>query len=300
MMIIKLISESIQKCLEGAKKPALQISGGLDSAIIQAIAKIENLYCCTFPLDNINNMEIAELAAKGVKVNPVTFTYNEMLDVLPAVKSLTDGKGTWSQVCQYILCKKMAQDGCDVVLTGEGADELFGGYARYRILHHLDKIWNDPKLSAYHGIAHVVPGTRRELLVRMLSRNMHRSFVDEMIPQDCSDSLVRIAMNFEEKYSLPALLQFGQSMAEAHGMKCMFPYMAQTVVEYAHGLDSMDFVDDQYNKVILRHAALALDVHPDIVNEKTKRGLFIPPNWRPSDAPTKWGREWFEKLMEAA
>jgi len=298
MNLEAILFDAVMDAAQGEGPVAVQLSGGLDSAIIQAVGKFYPLYCCTFPADGVDNMPAAILAAQGKKVTPVTFTRNEMIDALPEVKRLTDGKGTWSQVCQWFLCRKAAEDGVKIILTGEGADELFGGYARYKILHHIEQAFSDPKLEEYQGIIKHLFGDRRSVLINMLSRNMPRWIVEMAAPKNPTN-LVKDAAAIEFDCCLPALLDHGAAMAEAHGLSCRFPFMDPRVVRYANTLAPQAMVNDDCTKVALREAAEQLGVHPRIVNEKTKKGLFVPPSWAPQGSP-KWSRGWFEQLMEAA
>jgi asparagine synthase (glutamine-hydrolysing) len=298
MNLEAILFSAVMDAAQGEGPVAVQLSGGLDSAIIQAIGKFDRLYCCTFPDDGVDNMPAAILAAQGKEVVPVTFTREDLISVLPAVKGLTCGKGTWSQVCQWFLCRRAAEDGAKIVLTGEGADELFGGYARYKILHHIEQAFSDPKLEEYQGIIKHLFGDRRAVLINMLSRNMPRWIVEMAAPKNPTN-LVKDAAAIEFDCCLPALLDHGAAMAEAHGLSCRFPFMDPAVVEYANSLEPSDMVSDEHTKVALRRAAARLGVHQQIVNEKTKKGLFVPPSWAPLGSP-KWSRGWFEQLMEAA
>jgi asparagine synthase (glutamine-hydrolysing) len=297
--IQELLTDSINDCISSADGPvAVQLSGGLDSALIQAIAKVDRLYCVTFPDDGVDNYTTACLAACGAPVVPVTFTRDDMLDVLPEVAKATDGRGTWSQVCQYFMNKKIAEDGATTVLTGEGADELFWGYSRYRILHHMDDIWQDPKLEAYHGIADDVLSGRRYLLARMLSRN-----IEEEVAWDLTEYLtgnyllVEEAARIDFNAFLPDLLRFGAQMAEIHGLDCEFPFIEDRIVDFAQELLPVEKINDDESKAILRDLARRLGVADEIINEQTKKGLFVPPSWGPDGT---WGRGWFTDLMRKA
>jgi asparagine synthase (glutamine-hydrolysing) len=227
-------------------------------------------------------------------VRTVTFTREEMLEVLPEVAHLTNGEGTWSQVCQWFACKQIAADGCTAVLTGEGADELFGGYTRYRILYWLDRMAADPLLADYRSIITHMIGTREEVLHRMFSRtNAGR------IETGLSGGLVEDMSAIDTLMGLPPLLRHGAAMATAHSLECRFPFMDPAVGDIAAQLPTGARVTERESKAPLRQVARDLGVARPIVNEKTKKGLFIPQDWRPEGEP-QWSRGWFEKLMREA
>jgi asparagine synthase (glutamine-hydrolysing) len=286
------ITKAIKDCIHPGERVAVQLSGGLDSAIIQAVAKLPDLYCVTWPEQD--NITMAKLAARGHEVRTVTFTREEMLEVLPEVAHLTNGEGTWSQVCQWFACKQIAADGCTAVLTGEGADELFGGYTRYRILYWLDRMAADPLLADYRGIITHTIGTREEVLNRMLARTSTNKAGINL-----SGGMVEAMATLDTLFGLPPLLEYGEAMAAAHGLQCRFPFMAQGVIDAAAQLPQGVRVIERESKVPLRQVARELGVARPIVNEKTKKGLFIPQDWRPEGEP-QWSRGWFEKLMREA
>lgn len=301
MTHLDLLQETIEAAVKRCISPGtcLQISGGLDSAIIQAVAQLDSLYCATWPDED--NLTAARKAALGHLVVPVTFTYDEMVEVLPRIAKLTDGNGTWSQVCQWFLCKKAAEDGCKAVVTGEGADELFGGYARYRILYWLDRIYADPLLCNYRSIIDHQLGRRSELVPVMLSRTSSAYEMSKMgntsTPE--TESLVSHMMKMEFKNSLPSLLKYGEAMARDHGLECRFPYMDTEIIRFTATLKDNEKVDEHFNKVILRQLAKRLGIDPDIITETTKKGLYIPQSWAPV-GHKPWSRNWFIGLMEEA
>ncbi len=113
------------------------ISGGIDSAIIAKlltkITKKANFYLLAnkdsvdyeyaqslFKALNISNARIITLPAENEfpalieKIVFITESYN------PSIIS--------NGICYYLLSRAALQDGCKIVLCGEGADEIFGGY----------------------------------------------------------------------------------------------------------------------------------------------------------------------------
>jgi asparagine synthetase B (glutamine-hydrolysing) len=297
--LTKALQEAVLEPLATGKRVAIQLSGGLDSAILQALAQVDDLYCVTFP--EVDNLTAAKLAAFGRDVKPVTFTKDEMIDVaLPEVAKLTNGKGTWSQRRQWFIARAAAEDGVEMMLTGEGADEYFGGYARYRILWWLDQMMADPHLESYDSILNHMFGRKRTILVKMLSRTLPQDQAARMV--DLDDPIRLLAescASVEAHNGLRALLKFGRSMVEAHGMECDFPYMHPRVLGVAQHLTPDWKINAISSKVALRTVANDLGVHPAIINEQTKKGLFVPTEWRdPTEPP--WSRRWFERLMEDA
>jgi asparagine synthetase B (glutamine-hydrolysing) len=298
--LIELLTKSIDKCTEGTKTVAVQLSGGLDSAIVQALTRSRLVYCITWPEED--NISTARLASCGAEVRPVTFTYEEMLEVLPEVARLTDGEGTWTQVCQWFCARQMAEDGVTLVLNGEGSDELFWGYPRYKVLKRLDANYSDPKLADYQdATVYKVHGSPRDAVVNMLSRTMSPESARMALTnyEDFTRGCAGAMASVEENVGLKELIEFERIVAEAHGIEHKWPFIDPDVVSFAHSLDPDKLITETHCKAVVRRAAAILGVNTDIVNETTKKGLFIPQSWRPENEP-KWSRKWFTELMKEA
>lgn len=139
----KLVGQ-IQKKLRSAVQKRLiadedvpvgvSLSGGLDSSIISALAKEGRESLDTFVVgmdgseDIDHSREVAEML--GTDHHEYIYSFDEMVSVLPEViyhLESYDGALIRSAIPNYYLAK-LASDHVKVLLTGEGADEIFGGY----------------------------------------------------------------------------------------------------------------------------------------------------------------------------
>lgn len=296
-MWASLLISKLEKALESVDPTsALFLSGGLDSAVLQALGGFQHTYCCTWPEEN--NITAARKAA-GRHVNAVcsvTFDFEEMLAVLPEIARLTKGKGTWSQVCQWFMAARAKAERRGMVITGEGADELFGGYSRYRALYWRDRARYDPKLRDYQSIVNDVLSLPRINLTRLLSRkDPSYTCADASEPV----SLVRAAMAHDRDVNLPPLLKNESAMISAHGLRPYYPYLVNGVVLHSLDLPYEQLINERESKVVLREVARRLGVHRDIIDESTKKGLFVPQSWRPKGTDL-WSTGWFDDLMASA
>ncbi|MBK9283486.1 MAG: asparagine synthase (glutamine-hydrolyzing) [Sphingobacteriaceae bacterium] len=117
------------------------LSGGLDSSIIAALMTQENkkgIHCFTsvFKGEVFNEEEYANLMANSIgarlhKINPDENSFLSNLNELIYSQDVP----IWdtSTFSQFMVMKLAAQHKIKVVLDGQGADELFGGYHHYFI-----------------------------------------------------------------------------------------------------------------------------------------------------------------------
>jgi asparagine synthase (glutamine-hydrolysing) len=114
------------------------LSGGIDSTAVVAMAREHNpairVFTVGFDVDGYSEIELAEAAARelGVHLTSTVVTPDAFVDALPRIIwHLDDPVADPALVPLYFLAKKAAEQ-VTVVLSGEGADELFAGYEIYR------------------------------------------------------------------------------------------------------------------------------------------------------------------------
>lgn len=137
-----LIDEAVRARLVGHEKIGLLLSGGLDSSIIYHHIKMAGVEVNTYCVDNEADLKYARLIDPNVKVIPRPGLDK---DALRAMEMPVD---LGSMYAQYDLFKSVEET---VILTGDGADELFGGYKR---MFEYDAQYSDifEELPFYHNI----------------------------------------------------------------------------------------------------------------------------------------------------
>jgi asparagine synthase (glutamine-hydrolysing) len=134
----RLLQKSVKQRVSGLKEVAVAFSGGLDSSIIAFLAKkfgVE-VHLISVSLKNQPEIEHVKKAAEALNLPLHLHLYSEKAveEVLPKVLWLIEDANpvkTSIGIPVFWTAEETTKMGFRVMLTGQGADELFGGYKRY-------------------------------------------------------------------------------------------------------------------------------------------------------------------------
>jgi|Deesub1362A_J573_1020465.scaffolds.fasta_scaffold00146_98 asparagine synthase (glutamine-hydrolysing) len=111
----------------------IAFSGGLDSSLLAVFIPDVPLYSVAVKGSEDERWVIEAAEMMGREVNLVNVDVDE--DILIKVMNIIGSPNPLDvslAIPLYILGERVASDGHKYIITGQGADELFGGYARYR------------------------------------------------------------------------------------------------------------------------------------------------------------------------
>jgi len=132
-----VLDESISIVLRSDVPVALFLSGGIDSSVIAESAvrqgRIQHAYCLDMVEQSFSEFPHAYTVAKsiGIELRRVPFSADEMVNFFDVVKHADDPLADSSALAVWALSRKTALD-YKVVISGDGGDELFGGYLTYK------------------------------------------------------------------------------------------------------------------------------------------------------------------------
>ncbi len=138
-MYKKVLYRSVEKRIEDLEKVGIIFSGGIDSVLIAKIAKdlgSADLCCYTSGLIGSHDLKYAhEVADKlGLNLKSKELTVSDIESMLPKIIEVIEDTNAGQvevAIPVYAAVELAHKDGFKVMLSGQGADELFGGYPWY-------------------------------------------------------------------------------------------------------------------------------------------------------------------------
>lgn len=147
------------------------LSSGVDSSVVAACYKGDKAFTVGFDYEGWNEIDVArDLAEKiGVEHYSKVISVEEFWEAIPEVQYHMDLPLADPSCISLYFANKLASEHVKVVLSGEGADELFGGYGIYREPLSLASYMKVPKIirKMLGAIAQVMPNIKgRSFLIR--------------------------------------------------------------------------------------------------------------------------------------
>ncbi len=141
-----ILTESIRSQLISDVPIGTFLSGGIDSSLVSTLMQKKlSINTKTFTIgfedknfdESIYSKKIAKLI--GSEHNELILNQKEALNIIPSLSKVYDEPFADSSQIPTILLSKFAKQQITVALTGDGGDELFGGYNRYIFLMNFWK-----------------------------------------------------------------------------------------------------------------------------------------------------------------
>lgn len=285
-------------------------SGGVDSSLVTALAarargSAINTFSVGFDEVAFDESEYArKVSAKyGTTHHEIRITSKDFADYVPQLVHLNDEPLNFANSVHIYAVSKLAKEFVTVVLTGEGADELFLGYPRYhlpRFAATLDRVsWlSKPLLSTAATVLrdHRFAKLRRYLDISREDRVLLnaasgqdeevRAVLDNVIPSsldyrrkiahelaDGGDIMARLSVNDQKTY-LVSILNRQDKMSMGASIEARVPFLDYRVVEFANHLQSSCKTRGWDTKQVVKKVASRY--LPDDVVHRRKSGFGVP------------------------
>jgi len=284
------------------------ISGGVDSSLMASIAKPDHLYTAHYDYPDFDELEFAELMGKrlGRELKVVLPTKKDFLRTREKIAYHLDTPCTWTSFTLWMLLERVHDDGLKVVITGDGADELFGGYHRYHLLHHDEQIRGLEAMKRYDYLINRYYGSPVERYARLVNRheNINDAEVNEYLKRTLEFYYERTEgdiihfMGLNDFYStMQVLLQMSDRTSMAFSIENRSPFLDYRLIRYAFSMPSKYKIRNGITKWALKEVARKF-VPKEIVERIDKRGFSAPVNrWFKWDRLGRYDRSAYRKMV---
>ena len=339
----QLLDDSVRLQLLADVPVGSCLSGGLDSSSIVCLAAEQlggskkpkqHTFSARASVQNYDEgkfiQQVVELTQ--VQAHEVTPGLDGLFDVLPVLTWHQDEPfGSTSIYAQWHVFKLASESGIKVVLDGQGADELLGGYHNFfgtrlsgllkngnfvafkNELAGLQKHHGYNKSYAISRIADVMlPNAVRQVLRRLAMKptedasswlNTNVLAFEPCDPFEIAgartSSISQLSHAQILKTNLPMLLHSEDRNSMAHGIEARVPFLDHRLVEFALGLKDENKIDEGITKRVLR-TAMRGKVPGEIIDRMDKLGFVTPEEiWMLKKAPGLF-REKLNTAIEAS
>lgn len=306
------------------------LSGGIDSSFITALFKPENTFSVGFgDYEGIfNETDLARRLSEilGFNHHVRLIGAEDFFGALPTIQyHLDEPQSNLSTVPLYFLAQ-LASEHVTVVLSGEGADELFGGYESYMRTPHLQKYDKMVPKNVRHGLSKLArklpnncatdflvrggqtpeeyfigqarvfpedealavlkPAFRHGVTVKEITAPIYQSVADD-------DDVTKM-MTIDMRLWLPGdILLKADKMSSAHSLELRVPFLDKEVMKVAEKIPTKYRIKDGLSKYALRKAALA--ELPEEWARRPKNGFPVPiRDWLKQDKYYNYVKEIFQ------
>ncbi|URM33749.1 asparagine synthase (glutamine-hydrolyzing) [Cytobacillus firmus] len=302
------------------------LSGGIDSSIIASIAKEFHPAIKTFSVgferNGFSEVDVAKETAEKLGVENISYiiTPEEYMNEIPRIMwHMDDPLADPACVPLYFVARE-ARKHVTVVLSGEGADELFGGYNIYREPQSLEVFNKIPAIGKklLRLIASIMPEGMKgksfiergvtpmeeryignaKMFTEQEKRNLLHVYKDSLNYTDITKPLYEESRGYDpvdrmqyidiHTWMRGDILLKADKMTMAHSLELRVPFLDKEVFEVASKIPTSLKTANGTTKYILRKAAEG--VVPDHVLNRKKLGFPVPIRHWLKDEMNEWAK----------
>lgn len=295
------------------------LSGGLDSSSIVALASQKangtfNTFTAAYndpatDESNFANMVNAHFNnVEGHECRPSAEGFLDDIDRLIEIQELPIGSS--SIYAQWKVMELAAQNGINVLLDGQGADEVLGGYYNFGGLRVIELLRSfrfraaskeraalranfDPNIdnSIARAFFYFLPNKLQRILRKQhrLGASMVQEKYEHLLkktrtPERGARSFKQLSLN-SIQFNIYELLRYEDRNSMAFSIESRVPFLDHRLVELSLSLPTEQKIKGGWTKKILREA-MASDLPEAIIWRKDKKGFVTPQG------------EWMEKIKK--
>lgn len=280
--IFELLDDSACKRLMSDVPYGSLLSGGLDSSITSALASGHvDRPLKTFSIEFIDNEKInsADSDTKFAHLMSDTFRTDhkefilprsEYYDIHERVTWQTEKPVELTTPSLYLLHKNL-KDYITVVLSGEGADELFGGYFFFLKEAQENRLTEFPWAPYFEEVSDLINDDLKK--ETGFKENINSSLKQLVNKFDTDDFMNRVLYLFIKIYLLE-MLERQDKTSMAWGIETRVPFLDHRLVEYVVNIPSRHKINDDIEKHILKESFR--DFIPNQILNRKKKPFPFP------------------------
>jgi asparagine synthase (glutamine-hydrolysing) len=267
------------------------LSGGIDSsAIVALMAKTADRPVETFTVghgkddpDLVSARVVAEHC--GTNHHEMLVSTEDVVNLLPTlIWHMEEPMGQMESVARYVYFREAARH-VKVLLVGEGADECFAGYPRYKLLQPWFPLPTTVRRDLYERVYMYADRPPETVTARVLSRlswGPHpQSILTDPYPRKSVPVLengirnaIGNALYHDQRTYIPDLaLKRADGLGMAHSLEVRVPFLDKDIIELAAGIPGSLMMRRGVEKYILRRAVDPL--LPSSIVWRRKRGFQL-------------------------
>ena len=309
--ITEALEDSVEKHMRADVTVGAFLSGGIDSTAIAALAKRHNPKLLTFTTgfarEGFSEIDVAAESAAAIGVEHITkvVSAEEMMQALPLIVWYLDDPVADPALVPLYFIAREARKHVKVVLSGEGADELFGGYTIYRepiSLRAFDRVPDGVRRGLGKLSTKIPEGTRGKDLLRRGSigieeryygnarifrpdeMGLYRRYDESLSYMDVTKAHYDATKHLDDSTRMQYVDLFtwlrgdilvkADKMTMANSLELRVPFLDVEVFAVGSSIPTEQKITKETTKYALRRALA--DIVPAHVLERPKLGFPVP------------------------
>lgn len=304
------------------------LSGGVDSSYITERLMPDKTFSIGFAEDTFDETTHAKDLSNILNIENIkrTIDADDCLGMLPTIQyHMDEPQSNPSTMPLYFLSKLVKYNDVTVVLSGEGADEIFGGYEWYGLDEGQKKLKKLPNfiLKPAASLAKHLPNFRGKTTLLRAGRPVEETFIGQALVfeedeakdilnsdyqqsrsvKDITDkvySLVQGKDDVTKKQFLDIklfmagdILQKADKMSMAHSLELRVPFLDKEVMKVGEQIGSEQKITNGTTKYVLRKAAEKS--LPEEWFKRKKKGFPVPIKlWFQEEKYYQFVKEYFQ------
>lgn len=299
----RLLADAVSRQMLADVPLGAFLSGGIDSSAVAGLMVAAGrgpvrTFSIGFPEFGFDESKDAAAVARhlGTQHTELVVHASDALGVVPQLAEMYDEPFADSSQIPTHLVSKLTRQHVTVALSGDGGDELFGGYNRYRLAEGISQQLSRLPLGVRRvaaGVLHAVPMAWIDGLASFAPRGMLPSQMADKVRKlahvmtlDSEGIYRRLVSQCED----PAVLA---PLADEHALT---PWSTgeigalPTFLDRMQLLDTMTYLpDDILQKVDRASMAVALEARPPLLDHRVVEFAWrLPRRFKIRDGETKW------------